>query len=264
MPGAPVAVSGPTRFRRILLKVSGEAFSRGGTRPVEPEGVGALADEVAAARALGVQVAVVNGGGNILRGAQSAIAGLTRATADAMGMLATVVNALALQDLLEARGVATRVLTAIEMRAVAEPYIRRRAIRHLEKGRVVILAAGTGQPYFSTDTTAALRGTELGVDALLKGTQVDGVYDKDPRRHPEAVRFAHLSFAEVLARDLKVMDKTAFTLCEENRLPIIVFRMGGDQNLTRLLRGESVGTIVGAEALAARLARPPQEDDHGR
>lgn len=231
---------------------------------MDAAGVRALAEGIAAAHAHDVQIAVVNGGGNILRGAHATIDGLGRATADYMGMLATVINALALQDLLESLGVPTRVLTAIEMRSVAEPYIRRRAIRHLEKGRVVILAAGTGQPYFSTDTTAALRGTELGVDVLLKGTQVDGVYDKDPKAHPDAQRFDRISFADVLRRDLKVMDKTAFTLCEENRLPIVVFRMGVDRNLERLLLGEDIGTIVGAEAFPERRARSSKEDKHGR
>jgi uridylate kinase len=238
------------RWKRVLLKVSGEAFSQTAGRPVDGPAVRALAEDVAAAQALGTQIAVVNGGGNILRGANAALEGVDRATADYMGMLATVINALALQDVLEGLGVPTRVLTSIEMRAVAEPYIRRRCIRHLEKGRVAILAAGTGQPYFSTDTTAALRGTELGCDVLLKGTQVDGVYDKDPRRHPDARRFASLTFDEALGRNLKVMDRTAFTLCEENRLPIVVFRMGEDRNLERLLSGEEIGTIVGAEATA--------------
>jgi uridylate kinase len=235
------------RWQRILLKVSGEAFSASEGRAVDGPAIRALADGVAAAHATGTQIAVVNGGGNILRGAHASIEGLGRATADHMGMLATVVNALALQDLLEHLGVPTRVLTAIEMRAVAEPYIRRRCIRHLEKGRVAILAAGTGQPYFSTDTTAALRGTELGAQVLLKGTKVDGVYEADPHSHPDARRFRRLSFAEALRRRLEVMDRTAFTLCEENRLPIVVFRLGVDRNLERLLRGEDLGTIVGAE-----------------
>ena len=197
---------------------------------------------------MGVQIAVVNGGGNILRGAQTSIDGLGRATADTMGMLATVINGLALQDLLTDLGVPSRVLTAIEMKSVAEPYIRLRCIRHLEKGRVVILAGGTGMPYFSTDTTAALRGTEIGAEVLLKGTQVDGIYDKDPKVHDDAVRFDTLTYDDALRRNLRVMDKTAFALCEENRLPILVFDMGVEGNLNRVLGGERMGTMVGVEA----------------
>jgi uridylate kinase len=232
------------RWHRVVLKVSGEAFGGRSGQPVDAAGVRALAEGVAAAHALGVQLAVVNGGGNILRGAQTSIAGLGRATADTMGMLATVINALALQDLLTALEVPSRVLTAIEMKSVAEPYIRLRCIRHLEKGRVVILAGGTGMPYFSTDTTAALRGTEIGAEVLLKGTQVDGVYDRDPKLHPDATRFERLGYEEALRRNLRVMDKTAFTLCEENRLPIVVFDMGRPGNLVRVLQGEEIGTIV--------------------
>ena len=235
-----------SRWRRVLLKISGEAFGGPSGRPVDPSGLRSLAEDLAAAHALGVQIAVVNGGGNILRGAQTQIEGLGRATADYMGMLATVINALALQDMLESLGVATRVLSAIEMKSVAEPYIRRRCTRHLEKGRIAILAGGTGQPYFSTDTTAALRGTELGADVLLKGTKVDGVYDRDPKQHPDARRFGRLGFAEALERNLRVMDKTAFTLCEENDLPIVVFDMGVPGNLVRLLQGADIGTIIGA------------------
>jgi len=240
------------RWKRILLKVSGEAFSGSGSagRPVDASGVRALAKGIAQAHRLGVQIAVVNGGGNILRGAHASIEGLGRATADYMGMLATVINALSLQDMLGTLGVSARVLTAIEMKSVAEPYIRLRCIRHLEKGRVVILAGGTGQPYFSTDTTAALRGTEIGAEVLLKGTQVDGVYDKDPRQHADATRFEQISFAEVLHRSLRVMDKTAFTLCEENGLPIVVFDMGVAGNLERLLLGAALGTMVGSRSQA--------------
>ncbi len=239
--------NGP-RWKRVLLKVSGEAFAGPSGKPVDAVGVRSLASSIADAHRQGVQIAVVNGGGNILRGAQSSIDGLGRATADYMGMLATVINALALQDLLADQGVPSRVLTAIEMKSVAEPYIRLRCLRHLEKGRVVILAGGTGQPYFSTDTTAALRGTEIGAEALLKGTQVDGVYDKDPKVHDDARRFASLSYADALRRDLRVMDKTAFTMCEENGLPIVVFDMGVDGNLVRLLQGEEIGTIVSKDA----------------
>jgi uridylate kinase len=236
------------RWKRVLLKVSGEAFAGTSGKPVDAAGVRSLAASIADAHAQGVEIAVVNGGGNILRGAQTSIDGLGRATADYMGMLATVINALALQDLLTDRGVPSRVLTAIEMKSVAEPYIRLRAIRHLEKGRVVILAGGTGQPYFSTDTTAALRGTEIGAEALLKGTQVDGIYDKDPRAHADACRFKSLSYDDALRRNLRVMDRTAFTMCEENELPIVVFDMGVDGNLVRLLKGEEIGTIVSKDA----------------
>jgi uridylate kinase len=238
-------VPGDLPFQRVLLKVSGEAFAGPSGRPVDATGVRTLAQGIANAHALGVEIAVVNGGGNILRGSQTSIDGLGRATADYMGMLATVINALALQDMLDAMRVPARVLTAIEMKTVAEPYIRRRCIRHLEKGIVTILAGGTGQPYFSTDTTAALRGTELGAQVLLKGTQVDGVYDKDPKRHADARRFVRLGFEAALRRNLRVMDRTAFTVCEENGLPIVVFDMGVEGNLERLLRGERIGTHVG-------------------
>ena len=233
-------------WKRILLKVSGEAFSGSSGRPVDAEGLGRLANSVAAAAALDVQIAIVNGGGNILRGAQADIPGLGRTTADTMGMLATVVNALSLQQVLESRDVPARVMTSVEMKTVAEPYIRRRAVRHMEKGRVVILAGGTGHPFFSTDTAAALRGVEIAADVLLKGTQVDGVYDRDPNVDPKAVRYERLTYEDVLAKRLRVMDRTAFTLCDENELPIVVFKMDG-QNLARLLQGEPVGTIIGPD-----------------
>ncbi len=238
------------RWKRVLLKVSGEALSDDSGRAIEGGAVGALADEIIAAHRLGVQIAVVNGGGNILRGAQTHIEGIGRATADTMGMLATVINALALQDMLESKGVKTRVLTAINMHSVAEPYIRRRCVRHLEKGRVIILAAGTGHPFFSTDTAAALRGTEIGAEVILKGTQVDGVYDKDPKKHDDAERFDRISFDEAARRRLQIMDRTAFTICEENDVPIVVFDMGVKGNLARLLSGESLGTTVGGKATA--------------
>ncbi|MHC5011512.1 MAG: UMP kinase [Planctomycetota bacterium] len=241
--------SGPA-WKRILLKISGEAFSEGSGAAIDARGLGTLAREIAAAHALGTEIAVVNGGGNILRGADVHIEGLQRSTADYMGMLATVINALALQDALESRGVPTRVLSALEIKTVAEPYIRRRCIRHLEKGRVVILAGGSGHPFFTTDTTAALRGTEIGADVLLKGTKVDGVYDKDPKVHADAVRFGRISFEDVYRRNLKVMDRTAITMCIENGLPIVVFDMGVDGNLARLLEGHDIGTTVGAEAEA--------------
>ncbi len=237
--GAPLA------WKRILLKVSGEALSGEGRLGIDGGPLHALAEEIAAAAKTGVEIAIVNGGGNIVRGAQMAIKGIGRATADYMGMLATVINALALQDVLESLGAPTRVLSAIEMRGVAEPYIRRRAMRHLEKGRIIILAGGSGHPYFSTDTTAALRGSEIGAQVLLKGTKVDGVYDKDPKQHADAQRFVDVSFEEVYARRLQVMDRTAITMCQENALPIVVFDMGVAGNLARVLRGETVGTRVG-------------------
>jgi uridylate kinase len=243
-------VSQAPRWKRVLLKVSGEAFaSEGGGRPIDGPAVEELAQEIAEAHELGIEIAIVNGGGNILRGADSSIQGIGRATADYMGMLATVINALALQDTLEGRGVPTRVLSALEVRTVAEPYIRRRAMRHLEKGRVVILTGGSGHPYFSTDTTAALRGTEIGADVLLKGTKVDGIYDRDPKLHHDAVRYQTVTFEEVYAKRLKVMDRTAITLCIDNRLPIVVFEMGVPGNLVRVLQGEPLGTRVGAEGV---------------
>ena len=232
-------------WKRVLLKISGESLSGEGRSGIEGGPLHAVAEEIARAAETGVEIAVVNGGGNIVRGAQMAIKGIGRATADYMGMLATVINALALQDVLESLGRPTRVLSAIEMRGVAEPYIRRRAMRHLDKGRVVILAAGSGQPYFSTDTTAALRGSELGAQALLKGTKVDGVYDKDPKRHGDATRFASISFEDVYAKRLMVMDRTAITMCQENTLPIVVFDMAVPGNLRRLLAGERLGTWIG-------------------
>ena len=238
-------MGGTGAWRRVLLKVSGEAFSGEGKAGIDGSAVHELAEEISEAAATGVEIAVVNGGGNIVRGAQVSITGIGRTTADYMGMLATVINALALQDVLESLGRATRVLTAIEMRGVAEPYIRRRAMRHLEKGRVVVLAGGSGHPFFSTDTTAALRGSEIGAQVLLKGTKVDGVYDKDPKRHRDARRFERLSFEDVYAKRLEVMDRTAITLCQENHLPIVVFDMGVRGNLARCLRGEPVGTTVG-------------------
>ena len=236
---------GDRPWKRVLLKVSGEALSGEGRSGIDGVPLHALAHEIVAAADTGVEIAIVNGGGNIVRGAQLAIKGVGRATADYMGMLATVINALALQDVLESLGRPTRVLTAIEMRGVAEPYIRRRATRHLEKGRVVILAGGSGHPYFSTDTTAALRGSEIGAAVLLKGTKVDGVYDKDPKRHGDAARFSTLTFDDVYARKLTVMDRTAITMCQENDLPIVVFDMAGKGNLARLLQGERVGTWIG-------------------
>ncbi len=232
------------RYRRVLLKLSGEMLMGEGAYGLDPAVVRETAREIAAVRALGVEVAVVIGGGNIFRGQQAASLGIERATGDYMGMLATVMNALAVQDALEKIGVYTRVQTAIEMHAVAEPYIRRRAIRHLEKGRVVVLAAGNGSPYFTTDTTAALRAVELGCEVLLKATKVDGVYTADPHLDPAATRYAFISYADALQRGLKVMDSTAFALCQDNKMPIIVFNMGPG-TIRRAVLGESIGTTVG-------------------
>jgi uridylate kinase len=231
-------------FRRVMLKLSGEALCEPDGEGIDVGAVNRTADLVHAAALTNVQVGVVIGGGNIIRGAQLSALGINRATADYMGMLATAVNALALQDALEKRGAATRVCSGLEIRQVMEPFIRRRAIRHLEKGRIVILACGSGAPFFTTDTAAALRAVELGADVLLKATKVDGVYDKDPRRHADAARFRQLTYLDVINRGLEVMDKTAITLCLENHLPIVVFDMGRPEILQGVLRGESCGTII--------------------
>lgn len=212
---------------------------------IAPDVVERIASEVVEVRDLGVQVALVIGGGNIFRGLNASVRGMDRATADYMGMLATVINSLALQDSLERRGAVTRVMSAITMQQVAEPYIRRRAIRHLEKGRIVIFGAGTGNPYFSTDTAASLRAMEIGAEAILKGTKVDGVYDKDPVRHADAVRFGQVSYLEVLQRNLKVMDSTAISLCRDNGLPIVVYDFTKPGNTRRVICGEDIGTKVG-------------------
>lgn len=232
------------RWRRVLIKLSGEAFAGEQGVGLNPEAIDYLAREVISAHQLGVQTAVVVGGGNLVRGAALATTGIEHATADYMGMLATVINALALQAAIERYGVDTRVQSAIAMQAVAEPFIRRRAIRHLEKGRIVILAAGTGNPFFTTDTAASLRAVELNADALLKATNVDGVYDRDPRKYPDAVRFETLSFEEALQRQLRIMDLTAFTLCMERTLQVVVFNIWEPGNLRRILLGEPVGTTI--------------------
>jgi uridylate kinase len=232
------------RYRRLLLKVSGEGFARKGDTGLDVERVRVLAEQLTTLTAEGVQVACVIGGGNILRGAQSAELGIDRATADYMGMLATVINGLALCDALEAHGVPTRVLSAIEVHKVCEPFIRRRALRHLEKGRVAVLAGGLGNPYFTTDTAAAQRAVELDCDVLMKATMVDGVYDSDPRSNPDAVLLPDLSFDEVLQRQLRVMDQTAFALCRENDLPLVVFNMQEPDGVVRAARGEKVGTLI--------------------
>ena len=231
-------------WKRVLLKLSGEAFAGGGGLGIDPSIVQHIAKAVAEVTREGVQVAVVCGGGNMFRGAQMSARGMDRARGDYMGMLGTVINCLALQDFLEKLGVDTRVQTAITMGQVAEPYIPRRAIRHLEKGRVVIFGAGIGQPFFSTDTAAAQRALEISADAVLKGTQVDGVYDADPKLNPDAFRFDRLEYGEVLQRGLKVMDSTAISLCMDNRLPIVVFDLMGQGNIVRAVRGEKIGTLV--------------------
>ena len=233
-------------YRRVLLKLSGEIFSESeGGFGIDAGVVTSLATQVAGVQALGVEIAVVVGGGNIFRGAQASAMGMERARADYMGMLATVINALALADALGQIGSDSRVQTAIWMQEVAEPFIRGRAIRHLEKGRIVIFGGGTGNPYFSTDTAASVRALEIGADAILKGTHVDGVYDADPRKDPGAKRFTDLDYIEVLNRGLKVMDSTAISLCMDNALPIIVFDLTADGNLQRVVMGEDVGTRVG-------------------
>jgi uridylate kinase len=244
-------VGEPPRWSRVLLKLSGESFAGGEPLGIDPAVVGSVARQVAEVNESDVQIAVVVGGGNMFRGAALAKAGVDRARADYMGMLGTVINCLALQDALEQVGVPTRVQTAIAMGQIAEPYVPRRAIRHLEKGRIVIFGAGMGAPYFSTDTTAAQRALEVGAQAVLKATQVDGVYDSDPRTNPGAVRFDRLDYAEVLARGLKVMDATAISLCMDNALPIVVFDLAGEGNIGRAVRGEKIGTFVGTDVEAA-------------
>jgi uridylate kinase len=231
-------------YKRVLLKLSGEALLGEKTFGIDRNFTDYLAHEIREAHALAVEIAAVVGGGNIFRGVSDSAQGMDRVSADHMGMLATVINALALQDSLERAGVFTRVLSAIEMREVAEPFIRRRAIRHMEKHRVVIFAGGTGNPYFSTDTAAALRAMEVKAEIILKGTKVDGIYDADPLKHPRAQRFDTLSYGEVLQRGLKVMDATAISLCMDNALPIIVYDLKKKGNLRRILTGEKVGTIV--------------------
>ena len=233
-------------YRRVLLKLSGEALM--GEQPfgIDPDITIQIAREIAEIQQLGVQTAVVIGGGNLFRGLAASAKGMDRATADYMGMLATVINALALQDALENQGVLTRVASAIEMRAVAEPFIRRRAVRHLEKGRVVVFAAGTGNPYFTTDTAAALRAMEMKADVILKGTKVDGIYTADPMLDATATKYPSISYLQVLERQLKVMDATAISLCMDNKLPIVVFNLRTAGNVRRVIMGEPVGTTVRA------------------
>jgi uridylate kinase len=232
-------------YKRVLLKISGEALMGDLAYGIDPAVVDSIAAEVAEVIASGVQVAIVVGGGNIFRGVQGAASGMERATADYIGMIATVMNAITLQDSLERAGVQTRVQTAIAMQELAEPYIRRRAIRHLEKGRVVVFGAGSGNPFFTTDTTAALRAAEIGADLLFKATKVDGIYDSDPKKNPNAKRFESLTYSHVLANDLKVMDSTAISLCKDNNIPIMVFDLSTAGNIRRAVMGETIGTIVG-------------------
>ena len=234
------------KYKRVLLKLSGEALMGDQKFGIDPAVANQIATDVAEIQALGVQTAVVIGGGNIFRGVAASAKGMDRATADYMGMLATVINGLALQDAMEQHGIVTRVVSAIEMRAVAEPFIRRRAIRHLEKGRVVVFAAGTGNPYFTTDTAAALRAMEIKADVIMKGTKVDGVYTADPMLDPDARRYDSISYLQVLEQGLRVMDATAISLCMDNRLPIVVFNLKTPGNMKRAIMGEPVGSLVTA------------------
>jgi uridylate kinase len=243
----PASEATEPSYRRILLKLSGEALMGDHAYGIDPAVATRIAQDILEIQALGVQTAIVIGGGNIFRGLAASARGMDRSTADYMGMLATVINALALQDALEAQGVPTRVLTAIEMRAVAEPFIRRRAIRHLEKGRVVVFAAGTGNPYFTTDTAAALRAMEIKADVILKATKVDGIYTEDPVKNPHAVKYERISYLQVLQERLQVMDATAISLCMDNKLPIVVFNLKAPGNIRRVVMGAGeVGTTVTA------------------
>ena len=235
------------KYRRILLKLSGEALGGEGALGICPEAIHEMARQVREVRQLGIEVVIVVGGGNIFRGLQGSERGIERVTGDYMGMLGTVINALALQDALEKQGVETRVQSAITMEEVAEPFIRRRAVRHLEKGRVVIFGGGTGNPYFSTDTTAALRANEMDCDVILKATKVDGVYDSDPKKNPNAKKYPRVTYIDALQQQLKVMDSTAFSLCMDNEMPIIVFNFFEPGNLARVVRGETIGTLVSSK-----------------
>ncbi len=231
-------------YKRIMLKLSGESLMGEKEYGIDSDVIGKYAEEIKSVTELGVQIGIVIGGGNIYRGIENSTDGIDKVTGDHMGMLATVINALALQSALEHHGVFTRCQTAINMERIAEPFIRRRAIRHLEKGRVVIFAAGTGNPYFTTDTAAVLRAIEIGADVIIKGTRVDGVYDSDPEKNPSAKHFPQISYQDVLRKDLRVMDMTAITLCKENHLPIAIFNMNIPSNLRRLVLGERIGTAV--------------------
>lgn len=236
-------MAGPV-YKRIMLKLSGEALEGNGEDPIDFAVVSRFCDDIAEVRKLGVDIGLVVGGGNIFRGAKGLETGLDQPTGDYMGMLATIINALALQAMLEKKGAATRVITAIEMRPIAEPYIRRRAIRHLEKGRVVIFGAGTGNPFFTTDTAAALRANEIGAEVLLKATKVDGVYDVDPAKNANAKKYDELSYTTALAKNLRVMDATAISMCREHKLPILVFNLNEPGSIMKAVRGERIGTLV--------------------
>lgn len=233
-----------SKYRRILLKLSGEALAGAQHMGIQAQTIGQIADDVKEAYDLGVEIGLVIGGGNFVRGVSQAAQGMDRASSDYMGMLATVINSMAMQDALEKRGLATRVQSAIGMSQIAEPYIRRRAIRHLEKGRLVIFAAGTGNPYFTTDTAASLRAMEINADVIMKATNVDGIYDKDPKKHEDAKLFKELKYMDVLKQGLQVMDSTAISLCMDNKLPIITFNLNKPGNIARVVRGEPIGTIV--------------------
>jgi len=255
------------KYRRVLLKLSGEALMGGGNYGIEAATLSQIADEIIDVYSLGVEMALVIGGGNIFRGIAGRSTGMDRASADYMGMMATLINALALQDAIESRGVKTRVLSAIEVERVAEPYIRRRAIRHLEKGRLIIFAAGTGNPFFTTDTAASLRAMEIGAEIVMKATRVDGVYDKDPHKYKDARMFRRLSYLDVLNRSLEVMDSTAISLCRDNKLPILVFNMTKPGNIRRVVLGEPLGTLVLDERREPRYAATTgsrQERSHGK
>jgi uridylate kinase len=232
------------KYNRVLIKLSGEALAGDEGNGISGEILNKISEEIASLQKTGCEIAIVVGGGNIHRGVAGATSGMDRATSDYMGMMATVINALALQDALERKNVYTRVLSAIAMQEVAEPYIRRRAVRHLEKKRVVIFAAGTGNPYFTTDTTAALRANEINAELIMKATKVDGIYDKDPMKHKDAKKFEKLSYIEVLNKEIKVMDSTAITLCMDNEMDIVVFNMFESGNIDRVVRGETIGTLV--------------------
>ncbi len=245
------------KYKRILLKLSGESLMGSREYGIDPEILRFYADEIISIRELGVQIGIVIGGGNIYRGVEGVADGIHKASGDQMGMLATMINSLALQNALELKGVYTRLASSIDMEQIAEPYIRRRVMRHLEKGRVVILGAGTGHPFFTTDTAAALRAVEIEADVIIKGTRVDGVYDSDPEKNPDAFRFDSISYLDVLKRDLRVMDLTAITLCRENTLPIIVFNINHKGNLKRLVLGEDVGTLVSGDASDGQIPLVP-------
>ncbi len=242
--GKRLASPTATPYKRILLKLSGEALAGDANQGINTDIIFQIAQDVGTAHALGAEIGIVIGGGNIFRGVAASAKGMDRASSDYMGMLATVINALALQDALEKQNIATRVQSAIGMAEIAEPYIRRKAIRHLEKGRIVIFAAGTGNPYFTTDTAAALRAMEINADVIMKATKVDGIYDKDPKKHADAVKFDEIKYIDVLNRGLQVMDSTAISLCMDNKLPIITFNLTEKGNIARVVKGEKIGTTV--------------------